>query len=85
MGLVQCNDCGREISENALFCPQCGSALTESGQLMVRLEKILEDLPAVDRERVETIKQAISDGTYAVNAEKVAAEVIRMEMDLHRR
>ena len=60
-------------------------SLTESGQLMVRLEKILEDLPAVDRDRVETIKQAISDGTYSVNAEKVAAEVLRMEMDLHRR
>ena len=60
-------------------------SLTKSAHLMVRLEKILEELPAVDRERVETIKQAISDGTYSVNAEKVAAEVLRMEMDLHRR
>ena len=60
-------------------------SLTDSGQLMVRLEKILQDLPTVDRDRVETIKQAISDGTYSINAEKVAAEVLRMEMDLHRR
>jgi len=60
-------------------------SLTNSARLMVRLEKILQDLPTVDRERVETIKQAISDGTYSVNAEKVAAEVLRMEMDLHRR
>ncbi len=59
-------------------------SLTGSGQLMVRLEKILSDLPTVDRERVETIKRAIADGTYSVNAEKVAAEVIRMEMDLNR-
>lgn len=60
-------------------------SLTESGRLMVRLEKILEDLPVVDRDRVETIKQAISDGTYSINAQKVAAEVLRMEMDLHKR
>lgn len=26
MAMINCNDCGREISENALFCPQCGSA-----------------------------------------------------------
>ena len=60
-------------------------SLTESARLMVRLEKILEDLPTVDRDRVEVIKQAISDGTYSVNAEKVANEVLRMEMDLNSR
>lgn len=60
-------------------------SLTDSGRLMVRLEKMLEDLPVVDRERVDSIKQAISDGTYSINAEKVAAEVLRMEMDLHKR
>lgn len=60
-------------------------SLTESARLMVRLEKILEDLPTVDRDRVDQIKQAIADGTYSVNAEKVAAEVLRMEMDLNRR
>ena len=60
-------------------------SLTDSARLMVRLEKILEDLPAVDRDRVEVIKQAISDGTSSVDAKKVAAEVLRMKMDLNRR
>lgn len=60
-------------------------SLTDSARLMVRLEKILEDVPAVDRHRVETIKQAIADGTYSIDAEKVAKEVLRMEMDLQRR
>ena len=60
-------------------------SLTDSARLMVRLEKILEDLPSVDRDRVEVIKQAIADGTYSVDAQKVAAEVLRMEMDLNRR
>jgi hypothetical protein len=26
MGMIQCEDCGHQIGENALFCPQCGSA-----------------------------------------------------------
>jgi len=65
--------------------PRDQVSLTESARLMVRLEKILEDLPSVDRDRVEVIKQAISDGTYSVDAQKVAAEVLRMEMDLNRR
>ena len=60
-------------------------SLTESARLMVRLEKILDDLPSVDRDRIDVIKQAIADGTYAVDAQKVAAEVLRMEMDLNRR
>ncbi|MBT8144761.1 MAG: flagellar biosynthesis anti-sigma factor FlgM [Gammaproteobacteria bacterium] len=57
-------------------------SLTESAQLLVKLEKILQDVPEIDRERVETIKQAIADGTYSVDAERVAAEVLRMEMGL---
>ena len=57
-------------------------SLTDSAQLMVRLEQVLEALPVVDRERVESIKQAIADGNYAVDAERVAAEVLRMELDI---
>lgn len=57
-------------------------SLTDSAQLLVRLEKAIEDVPVIDRERVETIKAAIADGSYAVNAERVAAEVLRMESAL---
>ena len=57
-------------------------SLTDSAQLMVRLEKALEELPVIDRERVESVKQAIADGSYAVDAERVAAEVLRMELDI---
>ncbi|MBT8136697.1 MAG: flagellar biosynthesis anti-sigma factor FlgM [Gammaproteobacteria bacterium] len=74
----------RKTSEPAPASPVDQVSLTESARLMVRLEKILEDLPTVDRGRVDQIKQAIADGTYSVNAEKVAAEVLRMEMGLNR-
>ena len=26
MGMIACTDCGQQIGENALFCPNCGSA-----------------------------------------------------------
>lgn len=69
---------------DAAAAPVAGDAvsLTDSAQLLVRLEKALADVPVIDRERVETIKTAIADGTYAVDANRVAAEVLRMEMDL---
>lgn len=57
-------------------------SLTGSAQLMVRLEKALGEVPVIDRERVETIKAAIADGSYAIDPERVATEVLRMEMDL---
>ena len=57
-------------------------SLTESAQLMARLGQVLEALPVIDRERVESIKQAIADGSYAVDPERVAAEVMRMELDI---
>lgn len=60
-------------------------SLTGPAQLMVRLEKALEDVPAIDRERVETVKRAIADGNYAVDAERVAAEVLRFELDIRPR
>lgn len=57
-------------------------SLTDSAQLMVRLEKLLDDVPHIDRERVEAVKRAIADGSYSVDAERVAAEVLRMELNL---
>lgn len=68
--------------EAAATTPSDAVSLTDSAQLLVRLEKALADVPVIDRVRVETIKSAIADGTYAVDADRVAAEVLRMETDL---
>ncbi len=46
------------------------------------LEKIRESLasePVVDRQKVELIKQALQDGTYNIDAEKIAAKLIEFE------
>lgn len=46
------------------------------------LEKIRESLasePVVDRQKVETVKQALQDGTYKINSENIAVKLIEFE------
>lgn len=54
-------------------------ASVESSSLSSRLAEIqnsLNSVPVVDSARVEEIKQAISEGRFKVNAEKVADSLI---------
>lgn len=42
MALIKCPDCGREVSDKASSCPQCGCPLTEispSGIVKIKLPK----------------------------------------------
>ncbi len=39
----------------------------------------LQDLPEVDSERVATLKQAISTGSYQVNSQQVATRLLESE------
>ena len=54
-------------------------ASVESSSLSSRLAEIqssLSNVPVVDSAKVEEIKQAISEGRFKVNAEKVADSLI---------
>ena len=39
MALLKCPDCGKEFSENASFCPECGCSIK-----IAKEEKLLNDL-----------------------------------------
>lgn len=54
--------------------------LTSGAQLLERLEKSLESLPAVDSQRVDEIKTAIANGDYEIDAQAVADAMLRLEM-----
>ena len=54
--------------------------LTSGAQLLERLEKSLESLPAVDSQRVAEIKTAIENGDYEIDAQAVADAMLRLEM-----
>lgn len=40
---------------------------------------------AIDYEKVEAIKKSIADGTFKIDAEKIADKMIQQELELYRR
>jgi len=59
-------------------------SLTETSAQIRSLENSLAELPVVDTQRVESIRQAIADGSYQVNAQTVADKLIDFEQTLDR-
>ena len=41
-----------------------------------------DDAAPVDKERVQAIRQALADGSYEIDADRVAAKLLRAERDL---
>ncbi len=56
--------------------------LTSSAQLLERLEKSLQTLPAVDSQRVAEIRSAIESGDYEINSQAIADAMMRFERSL---
>jgi negative regulator of flagellin synthesis FlgM len=56
--------------------------LTRSGLLMSKLEELVQSLPAVDAERVRTIKEAVASGSYQIDDQAVADNMIRLDREL---
>jgi negative regulator of flagellin synthesis FlgM len=57
--------------------------VSRSGLLMSRLQEVVHNTPAVDTQRVATLKNAISSGSYAIDDQKTADKLLRYERNLH--
>ena len=57
-------------------------SLTTSAQLLKELNEVVAATPEVDSSRVEAIKQAIADGTYQVDAGRIADQLLNLEDQL---
>ncbi|MEL7537880.1 MAG: flagellar biosynthesis anti-sigma factor FlgM [Pseudomonadota bacterium] len=56
--------------------------LTSNAVLLGKLDQALAGVPEVDAKRVEAIKSAIADGSYQVDADKVAAALLKLDVDI---
>jgi negative regulator of flagellin synthesis FlgM len=56
--------------------------LTRSGLLMSKLQELVHSLPAVDADRVSAIKTALASGSYEIDDQAVADNMIRFDREL---
>lgn len=56
--------------------------LTDTSARLQAIERSLADVPVVDEQRVDAIRQSIADGSYEVSPERVADGLLQMEKDL---
>lgn len=57
-------------------------SITDVGQKMIEVEKEIAASPIVNRARIDEIKAAIADGSFRPDAEKIAAKMIELEINL---
>ena len=56
--------------------------LTTSGRSMQKLSAAIAQTPVVDAAKVDSIKQALSSGTYTINASSIADKMLQAESGL---
>jgi len=57
--------------------------VSQSGLLMGRLVQVVHNTPAVDTQRVAALKDAVSSGSYQIDDQKTADNLLRYERHLH--
>jgi len=76
---------GREPAGDAAWSPVSTNVkLSSLSSQLQMIEKSFADTPVVDAARVAELKQAISDGHFKVNSEKVADRLIETVKDMIR-
>ena len=56
-----------------------GKVDISSAQSLDKIRESLASEPVIDRQKVETVKQALQDGTYKINSENIATKLIEYE------
>lgn len=54
-------------------------SITNTAGMLKHMEATLSSVPVVDQQRVADIKQALSNGTFNVNPDRIAAKMLNLE------
>lgn len=57
-------------------------SITRSGLLIAKLAELVQSTPVVDSERVAALKDAIANGSYEIDDQRVADRLLRFERDV---
>lgn len=64
--------------------PTDSVTITTSALTMQSAEQRMKDIPIVDKDRVERIRNAIESGEYSVDPAKIADKFVSLESSLYR-
>lgn len=56
--------------------------VTDTATRIRQLEANLSTMPDIDNARVQAIRQAISEGSYRIDPDRIAANLLKLEKDL---
>jgi negative regulator of flagellin synthesis FlgM len=73
---------GQGGTDSARAAPADAVSLSESAAEIAAFEGQLKSLSGVDQARVESIRQSISDGSYAVDTDKLIDGLLSAEQSL---
>lgn len=62
--------------------PVAESHITDSARTLAALDKLVQDMPAIDQSRVESVQNSLANGTYQIDAERIADRLLQTEQTI---
>lgn len=59
-------------------------SLTDTAERLQSIEAKLQNTPVVDKQRVDSIRQALNEGAYQIDASKIADKLLAFESSLYK-
>lgn len=78
------NDSSQSASTKGAASVAGDTHITDSAKHLAELEQAAKALPAVNDARVQDVSSRLANGTYEVNAERIADKLLRSEQELAR-
>jgi negative regulator of flagellin synthesis FlgM len=73
---------GEAAAPTATAQPKDHVTLTDSARALQKIEEAVAKTPVVNAHKVAAVKQAVSSGTYKVDANRVASKLLKYEHGL---